>query len=86
MEEMATKDLPAYLRADFWAGALDGILLAGLKQGSQGTKAAVNRILKIRPELRVEVVQRRVKQLARRVSQENARRGIAVVPLAETNS
>src|SRR5262249_41757843 len=77
MEEVATNDLPAYLCDDFWVGGLDRILLSGLKQGAQGAKAAVNKVLKIRPELRVEVIQRRLRQLARRVPQEKARRGIA---------
>lgn len=76
LEELASSELPAYLQDEFWAGGLDGILLAGLKQGRQGEKAAINKILKIHPGLRVGVIQRRLRRLARRVPEEKVRRGI----------
>lgn len=76
LEELASSELPAYLQDEFWAGGLDRILLAGLKQGRQGEKTAINKVLKIHPGLRVEVIQRRLRRLARRVPEDKARRGI----------
>src|SRR5262249_35029974 len=56
MEELALDALPEYLREKFWTGELDRILLEGIRQGKLGERRAVDKILKIRPGLRIEIV------------------------------
>lgn len=77
MERLASNGLPAYLQEKFWTPEMDRILIAGLQDGTRGQQTAINRILRMHPELRVELIRNRLRQLARRVSREKARRGSA---------
>jgi hypothetical protein len=77
MEKLASNGLPAYMQEKFWTPEMDRILIAGLQNGTQGQQAAINRILRMHPELRVELIRNRLRQLARRVSRGQAHRGIA---------
>ncbi len=86
MQKLALNGLPAYLQDKFWTPEMDRILVGGLKDGTQGEQAAINRILRMHPELRVELVRHRLRQLARRVSREQAQRGIAFLWTAELDA
>jgi len=77
MEQLASEGLPAYLQDKFWTPEMDGILKAGLKDGRQGQQAAINKILRMHPELRVALVRNRLRQLARRVPWDRTRRRTA---------
>lgn len=75
MEELALDGLPAYLQDRFWTAEMDGLLDAGLKDGRPGQQAAINKILRMHPELRIPLVRKRLRQLARRVPRDHTRRG-----------
>ena len=77
MEKLASNGLPAYLQQKFWTPEMDRILIGGLQDGMQGQQVAINRILRMHPDLRVELVRNRLRQLARRVPREQTHRGIA---------
>src|SRR6266700_3035670 len=51
MQTLANDRLPDWLKPEFWTPSLDQVLLAGLRDGAPGQRKAVNKILKLHPEL-----------------------------------
>src|ERR1051326_1806681 len=74
MEELATQGLPPFLPADFWQEDLDALLLDGIAAGGQRTRRAVDKVLRLKPDLRVEVIWARVRRL-RKQRRKDGRRG-----------
>jgi hypothetical protein len=74
MEELATQGLPPFLQDDFWQEELDGILLDGIAAGGHRIRRAVDKVLRLHPDLRVEVIWARVRRL-RKQRGKDGRRG-----------
>jgi hypothetical protein len=66
MEELANRELPAYLRNGFWHD-IDPILIAALKTGRQAVFKAVGKVERDYRELRVEAIWARVRRLRKQV-------------------
>jgi hypothetical protein len=64
MEELASESQPSWFQKNF-CERLDPILLAGIKQGKIGERKAVDKALRLYPELRIERVWARVRDLRR---------------------
>ena len=63
MQTLALEGLPEWLKPDFWTQQMDQVLLSGIREGLTGEIKAVGKIVRIRPELRVEIVWARVRHL-----------------------
>jgi hypothetical protein len=63
MQALAVEGLPEWLKPGFWTPAMDQILFAGTRESLAAEKKAVNKILKLKPELRLEVVWARLRHL-----------------------
>jgi hypothetical protein len=74
MQTLALEGLPQWLKADFWTPEMDQILLAGIREGVAGEIKAVGKIVRVRPDLRVEMVWARVRHL-RALKGRTGRRG-----------
>ena len=74
MEELATQGLPPFLQDDFWQEDLDALLLDGIAAGGQRTRRAVDKVLRLKPDLRIEVIWARVRRL-RKQRGKDGRRG-----------
>ena len=75
MEELAIKGLPNFLQDDFWQEELDTMLLDGIAAGGHRIRRAVGKVLKMHPELRVEVIWARVRRL-RKQRGKDGRQGV----------
>jgi hypothetical protein len=73
MEELASESQPSWFQKNFW-DRLDPILLAGIKQGKTGERKAVDKVLRLHPELRIERVWARVRELQRQSRKESEHR------------
>jgi hypothetical protein len=85
MQALAIEGLPDWLKPGFWTVKMDQILIAGVREGAAGEKKSVNKILKLRPELRVEVAWARLRYL-RRLRCENGHRGVPFSWTPELNA
>jgi hypothetical protein len=65
MEKLASDSQPEWFQKSFWE-SLDPILLAGLKQGKIEERQAIDKVLRLHPELRIERVWARIRDLRRR--------------------
>jgi hypothetical protein len=65
MEMLAFDSQPAWFQKSFWQH-LDPILLAGTKQGKIGERQAIDKVLRLYPELRIERVWARIRDLRHR--------------------
>jgi hypothetical protein len=65
MEKLASDSQPAWFQKSFWQ-QLDPILAAGIKEGKTAERLAINKVLRLHPELRIERVWARVRDLRRR--------------------
>jgi hypothetical protein len=65
MQALAAQSLPQWLHPEFWTRDLDRILLAGLIDGAAGQRKAVNKVLRLHPELRPEAAWSRLRRLRR---------------------
>jgi hypothetical protein len=63
MQALAIEGLPEWLKPGFWTTEMDQILVAGIREGTTGEQKAVYKIVRICPDLRVEVVWARVRHL-----------------------
>jgi hypothetical protein len=63
MEELATTGLPPFLQDDFWQEELDTMLLDGIAAGGPRIRRAVDKVMRLNPDLRVEVIWARVRRL-----------------------
>ncbi len=75
MEELARRQLPDWYGNDFWTSEMDRILLAGVRGGLEGERKAVQKILAMCPDLRLETIQQRQRVLARRLQHGKTHRG-----------
>jgi hypothetical protein len=75
MQTLANDRLPGWLKPEFWTPTLDQILLAGLRDGTPGQRKAVNKVLKLHPELRPEAAWSRLRHL-QRLKHRGGRRGV----------
>jgi hypothetical protein len=73
MQALALEGLPEWLKRDFWTPEMDQILLAGIREGVAGEIKAVGKIVRVHPELRVEVVWARVRHLRARKGRKGRR-------------
>jgi hypothetical protein len=74
MQALAIERLPEWLQPDFWKAEMDQVLLAGIREGLAGEIKAVGKIVRVHPELRVEIVWARVRHL-RALKGRTGRRG-----------
>lgn len=65
MEKLASDSQPEWFQKSFW-DRLDPILLAGMKQGKIEERQAIDKVLKLHPELRIERVWARIRDLRHR--------------------
>jgi hypothetical protein len=65
MGRLASDSQPAWFQKSFWEG-LDPILLAGMRQGKTGERQAIDKVLRLHHELRIERVWARIRDLRRR--------------------
>ena len=63
MQALAVDGLPQWLKPDFWTADMDRILLAGIREGAAGEMKAVGKIVRLHPELRIEIVWARLRHL-----------------------
>lgn len=63
MQTLALEGLPEWLKPGFWTPQMDQVLLSGIREGVGGEIKAVGKIVRVRPELRVEIVWARVRHL-----------------------
>jgi hypothetical protein len=64
MKTLAAESQPDWFRKKFWE-RLDPILLPGIMQGKVGERKAVDKVLRLLPELRIERIWSRVRDLRR---------------------
>ena len=64
MKTLAAESQPAWFQKKFWK-RLDPILLTGIRQGNVGERKVVDKVLRLHPELRIERVWSRVRDLRR---------------------
>lgn len=74
MEELATQGLPRFLQDDFWQEELDAVLLDGITADGHRVRRAVDKVLRLNPDLRIEVIWARVRRL-RKQRGKDGRRG-----------
>jgi hypothetical protein len=65
MEKLAAETQPVWFQKSFWR-RLDPILLPAIKLGTIGERKAVDKVIKLYPELRIERVWARIRELRRR--------------------
>jgi hypothetical protein len=64
MQEIAAGGIPPWVKAEaFWTAEMDRILLQGISQGQTGERIAITKILRLHPELRTQIVWRRLTRL-----------------------
>jgi hypothetical protein len=69
VEKLAAESQPQWFQKNFWE-RLDPILLSGMRQGKMGERKAVGKVLRQHPELRIERVWARVRELRRQSRKE----------------
>jgi hypothetical protein len=65
MEQLASASQPEWFRKSFW-NSLDPILLAGMKLGRIAERQAIDKVIRMHQELRIERVWARIRDLRRR--------------------
>lgn len=63
MQALAIEGLPEWLKPGFWTTEMDQILVFGVREGTIGEQKAVHKIVRLYPDLRIEVVWARVRHL-----------------------
>jgi hypothetical protein len=74
LEVLADHGTPVWAKPEFWSGVLSDILLEGVNGGVEKERRAVNKILRIYPELRPGVVMAQLRRVRAEVQRARGRR------------
>jgi hypothetical protein len=74
LEALADHGTPVWAKPEFWSGVLNDILIEGVKGGIEKERRAVNKILRLYPELRPGVVMAQLRRVRAEVQRAQGRR------------
>lgn len=74
MEALADYGTPVWAKAEFWGGGLNEILIGGINGGIEKERRAVNKILRLYPELRPGVVMAQLRRVRAEVLRSQGRK------------
>jgi len=74
LEALADHGTPVWAKPEFWSGVFNDILIEGVKGGIEKERRAVNKILRLYPELRPGVVMAQLRRVRAEVQRAQGRR------------
>jgi len=74
LEALADHGTPVWAKPEFWSGVVNDILIEGVKGGVEKERRAVNKILRLYPELRPGVVMAQLRRVRAEIQRSHGRR------------